>query len=124
MKTRLFSLSGAVALSFAHLLVEMWRGFNDFSFYYPEDFGSSALPLAAAVYTLVFAFWLVGLVNGRQGKRGGILTALVVGALFWLGIDLGTLLFYCPGGLFRCRVKRRRLGGAGRRRAGALWPGE
>ena len=41
MKTRLFSLSGAVALSFAHLLLEMWRGFNDFTFVFPEDIGSS-----------------------------------------------------------------------------------
>jgi hypothetical protein len=94
------SLSMAITLSFVHLLVEMWRGFLDFSLILPGVAGNQAgnLALFAGVYILIFAFWMVGLGNARQGKRGGILTALVSGALLWVGLDLGSIFFYCRGG--------------------------
>lgn len=100
MKIWNISLSGAVALSFVHFLLELWRGFLDFSFVLPDFSGGSiaSLALAALGYTLVFAVWLLGLANARQRKRGGVTAAIVIGALFWVGVDFGTILFYCPGG--------------------------
>lgn len=100
MKAWITSLSGAIALSFIHFLLELWRGMMDFSLVLPDYSGAgvTGLALIAVVYTVVFAVWLVGLDRARQGKRGGIITALVVGALFWVGVDVSTILFYCPGG--------------------------
>jgi hypothetical protein len=100
MKIWITSLSGAIALSFTHFLLELWRGFLDFSLILPDFSAGStgSIALFALVYTLVFAFWLLGLANARQGKRGGIIAALIIGALFWVGIDLGTIFFYCRGG--------------------------
>lgn len=100
MKLWITSLSGALALSFIHFVLELWRGFLDFAFILTEFSGGSTgnMALIALGYTLVFAAWLLGLANARQGKRGGIIAAIAVGALFWLGVDLGTIFFYCPGG--------------------------
>jgi len=100
MKIWITSLSGAIALSFVHLLFELWRGFLDFSFVLPEysDGRVDSTALYALIYTVVFATWLFGIWNARQEKRGGLITAIVVGALFWVGVDLGTIFFYCPGG--------------------------
>lgn len=100
MKLWITSLSGALALSFIHFVLELWRGFLDFAFILPEFSGEStgSMALIALGYTLVFGLWLLGLANARQGKRGGVIAAIVVGALFWLGVDLGTIFFYCPGG--------------------------
>lgn len=94
------SLDGALMLSFVHFLLEMWRGFLDFSFVLPDYSGGSTgtMALYALVYTAIFATWLLGLSNARQGKRGGIITALVLDALFWAVVDLSTIFFYCPGG--------------------------
>jgi len=100
MKTWITSLTGAIALSFVHLLLELWRGFLDFAYVLPE-FSSgktSNMALYSLLYTVIFAIWLIGLRNARQGKRGGIIVAIVIGALFWLGLDLSTIFFYCPGG--------------------------
>ena len=100
MQTWLTSLSGALTLSFVPVLLALWRGFLDFSFVLPELAGGSTASMAlyALIYTAVFAAWLLGLGNARQGKRGGIIGALAVGALLWVGVDLGTIFFYCPGG--------------------------
>lgn len=100
MKIWITSLSGALALSFTHFLLELWRGFLDFSFVLPDYSGGSAgsTALYALGYTLVFASWLLGVSNAQQGKRGGVIAVVVIGALFWVGIDLGTVFFYCPGG--------------------------
>ena len=49
----------------------------------------------------MFAIWMLGLRNAGSGRRGGLIAALVVGILFLLAIDLGTILFYCPGGCSR-----------------------
>jgi hypothetical protein len=79
MKIWITSLSGALALSFTHFLLELWRGFLDFSFVLPGYSGGSTgnMTLYALGYTLVFASWLLGLANAQQGKRGGV----IVGAL-------------------------------------------
>lgn len=99
MKT-LTSLSSAIALSFVHLLLEMWRGFLDFSLVYPgfARGNTGSLALYGLVYTVMLAAWLLGLAGARQGSRGGIIAAIVFGALFWVGLDWGTVFFYCPGG--------------------------
>ena len=101
MKSQIFSLSIALAFSFIHFLMELWRGFLDFSFVFPQEFSRGSTTLVgifALLYTLVFAIWLLGLRNAQQGKKGGVITALLIGALFWVGIDLGTIFLYCPGG--------------------------
>jgi len=100
MKTWITSLAGAIALSFTHLMLELWRAFLDFTFVLPDYAGGSTrnMALYALLYTVIFAAWLLGLANARQGKRSGIITAVALGALFWVGVDLGTIFFYCPGG--------------------------
>jgi hypothetical protein len=100
MKTWITSLVGATTLSFLHLMIELWRSFLDFSLIFPDYTGGNtgSLALGATMYTAIFAFWLVGLANARQAKRGGVIAAALVGALFWIGLDLGTIFFYCPGG--------------------------
>ena len=59
MKTWISSLAGASILSFAHLLLEMWRGFLDFSLVLPQFAGDSTsnLALYGLVYTAIFAGW-------------------------------------------------------------------
>ena len=100
MKNWITSLTGVIVLAFVHLLLELWRGFLDFAFVLPDysDGNTGAMALYALLYTVVFAIWLIGLRNAGRGKRGGIITAIILGALFWLGLDLSTILFYCPGG--------------------------
>ena len=100
MKTWIISLTGAVVLAFAHFLLELWRSFLDFAYVLPEYSSGKTgnMALYGLLYTVVFAIWIIGLQHAGQGKRGGIITAIVLGALFWLGLDLSTILFYCPGG--------------------------
>ena len=100
MKTWITSLTGAVVLSFVHLLLELWRGFLDFAYVLPNYSSgqTGVMALYALLYAVIFAIWLIGLWSAWQGKRRGIITAIVLGALFWLGLDLSTFLFYCPGG--------------------------
>lgn len=101
MKSWITSLTGAIVLSFIHLLLELWRSFLDFAYVLlPEYSGGNTgnMALYALIYTVVFAIWLSGLRNAGQGKRSGIITAIILGALFLLGVDLSTIFFYCPGG--------------------------
>ena len=100
MKTWFTSLGGAIALSFAHLMIELWRAFLDFSFLVPVYAKNDEGPVlvSSLVYVALFAIWMLGLRNAGSGRRGGLIAAWVVGILFLLGIDLGTILFYCPGG--------------------------
>lgn len=94
------SLISALALSFAHLLIELWRAFLDFSFVLPNftKGNENQTLIASLVYAAMFAVWMLGLRNAGSGSRGGLIAALAIGILFLLGIDLGTILFYCPGG--------------------------
>lgn len=97
MKTWFTSLNGALALSFAALLIELWRGLLDFAFVYPYNTKGMEV-IIATVYVVLFGIWLYGLNKAQQSKRAGIIAALVIGLLFVLGIDLGTILFYCRAG--------------------------
>ena len=100
MKGWFTSLNGALMLSFVALLIELWRGFLDFAFIYPNEMKGMEV-IASIVYVVLFGIWAFGLNQGQQSKRAGMIAALVIGLLFLLGIDLGTILFYCPGGCVR-----------------------
>jgi hypothetical protein len=98
MKNLFTSLNGAIALSFAALLIELFRGFIDSMFVYSVEFKGMELILAV-VYTFVFGVWGAGLFVAREGKRWGIMAAFVIGLLFWMGEDwLTTLPVLCPNG--------------------------
>jgi len=100
MNNKITSLSNVAMAAFIHLLLELWRAFLDFSLVLPEFAADSTANLAlyGLGYVLVFAAWLLGLKSARAGKRGGMVLALAIGALFWVGVDWGTIFFYCPGG--------------------------
>lgn len=100
MKTWFTTVEGAVTLSAIALLIELFRAFLDFVYVYPDEFPKTAEVMAATalVYVVLFGIWGKGLSIAAAGNRTGIIAALVVGALFVLGIDAGTILFYCPGG--------------------------
>lgn len=100
MKTWITLLSSVVVLSFVHFLLELWRCFLDFTFVLPVYAGDSVGTMAqyALGYTIVFAAWLLALASARQGKRGSIIAALILDALFFVGLDLATIFVYCPGG--------------------------
>ena len=99
MKSWFTSLNGALTLSFAALLIELWRAFLDFAFVLPNDAKGYEV-IAATVYVALFGVWLVGLHKAHEA-RWGIIAALGIGLLAVLGIDVGSLLFYCPGGCSR-----------------------
>jgi hypothetical protein len=97
MKNWFTSLNGAIALSAIALLTEVWRGFLDAMFVFPNDFGDeSSLHLAALIYTFLFAGWTWSLISASRGSRRGLIAAFIVNGLIWLMIPVSTLLFYCP----------------------------
>ena len=49
-------------------------------------------------YAVLLAGWAYALHTASRGSRGGLIAAFALNALFWLGISIGTLSFYCPGG--------------------------
>lgn len=100
MKTWFTSLTGAITLSAIALLIELFRAFFDFAYVLPNEFAKTTelMTLTALVYVVVFGVWGWGLLASQGGGRAGIIAALVVGALFLLVIDVGTIFFYCPGG--------------------------
>lgn len=100
MKNWFTSLNGALTLSFVALLLELWRGFLDFAFIYPNEMKGMEIGIAI-VYVVLLGIWIYGLNSARQSHRAGILAALVVGLLYVLGIDVGTIFFYCRNGCVR-----------------------
>jgi len=100
MKTWYLSITGAVTLSAIQLLIELFRAFFDFAYVIPNDYTKSVslITLAALGYVVAFGVWGWGLCATQGGRRAGIIAALVVGALFLLGVDVGTIFIYCPGG--------------------------
>lgn len=100
MKTLFNSLAGAAALAFIHFLLELWRAFLDFVYVLPDYAGGSTgtMALISLGYSLVFGGWLLALNGARREKRAGAITAVLFGLLFWVGVDLSTVFFYCPGG--------------------------
>lgn len=92
------SLNGAITLSFAAMLIELFRGFLDFAIIYPNQMKGMEL-IIAVIYAVIFGVWGAGLLVARGGKRGGMIAALIVGLLFWFGIDWTTTLpILCPNG--------------------------
>ena len=58
MKKWFTSINGAIAFSVLALLTEMWRGFLDAMFVFPEVYGDESLMnIAAVVFTVLFAGW-------------------------------------------------------------------
>jgi hypothetical protein len=100
MKNWFTSLNGALTLSFLALLIELWRGFLDFAFIYPVQTKGMEV-IAATVYAVLFGVWMYGLSKGQQSSRAGIVAAMMIGVIFLLVIDLGTIFFYCPHGCTR-----------------------
>ena len=94
------SLSGAAAIAFVHLLLELWRAFMDMVFVLPDFSGGAAgtVALIGVIYTMVFCGWLLALRQAGGGSRRGVFTAIAFGLLFWIGVDISTIFFYCPGG--------------------------
>jgi hypothetical protein len=98
MKTWFTSLNGAITLSFCAMLIELFRGFLDFSIIVPHEFKGNEV-IGAEVYAIVFGMWGAGLLGARGGNRWGMLSAFVVGLLFLVGLDVTTTLpILCPNG--------------------------
>lgn len=97
MKRWFISLDGAITLSFAAFLIELFRGFIDFAFLYSTDFKGSEI-MMAFIYVVIFGVWGTGLVAAREGKRWGLIADFVIGLLFWIGEDWMTMLVFCPNG--------------------------
>ena len=97
MKNWFTSLNGAITISAIALLTEVWRGFLDAMFVFPNDIGQeSFMHLSALIYTLLFALWVYSLISAARGSRPGLIAAFTINLLVWLMIPVSTLLFYCP----------------------------
>lgn len=97
MKNLFTSLYGAIKLSFAALLIELFRGFIDSMFVYPVEFKGMELALAI-FYTVALGLWGAALFAAREGKRWGIIAAFAIGLWFWVAQDWMTILVFCPKG--------------------------
>lgn len=97
MKNLFTSLNGAFTLSVIALLTEVWRGFLDAMFVFPNEFGDeSSMHFAALIYTFLFAGWTWSLISAARGSRRGLIAAFIINIVVWLMIPISTLLFYCP----------------------------
>jgi hypothetical protein len=92
------SLNGALALTALAWLSQLWRALIDATqgFYSGATAGSSLVTFTL-VYTAFLAGWAYAMYSASRGNRGGLVAAFALNALFWLGISVGTLFFYCPG---------------------------
>ena len=97
MKNWFTSLNGALALTALAWFSELWRTAIDATqqFYMPGS--RDMLGLYALVYTTFLAWWAYSLHTASRGSRGGLMTAFALNALFWIGIPIGTVFFYCTG---------------------------
>ena len=103
MKKWFTSLNGAIALSILALLTEMWRGFLDAMFVFPEVYGDESLMnIAAVVFTLLFAAWAWTLILAERGSRGGLIAAFSLNTLVLFAVPVSWLLVYCPAA---CRTE-------------------
>ena len=58
MKNWFTSLNGAITLSVIALLTEVWRGFLDAMFVFPNEFGDeSSMQFGALIFTALFGAW-------------------------------------------------------------------
>jgi len=98
MKTWFTSLNGALALTALAWLSELWRTLIDATQgFYSNATEGSLLVTFTLVYTAVLAGWAYAMHSASRGSRGGLMAALALNALLWLGIAVATPLFYCPG---------------------------
>lgn len=97
MKNWFTSVNGAITLSFAALLIELFRGFIDSMFVYPVEFKGAGLALAVG-YTIAFGVWGAALFAARERKRWGLIAAFAIGLLLWIAQDWMTILVFCPNG--------------------------
>lgn len=103
MREWIASPKGAVALTTAALITELWRGFLDAMFVLPNDFGDAGtMNLAAVIFTVLFAVWAWSLFAAWRGSRPGLAVAFVINALVVLAVPVGWLFFYCPAA---CRAE-------------------
>lgn len=97
MKNWFTSLNSAIAFSAIALLTEVWRGFLDAMFVFPNDIGEeNFMHLAALIYVFLFALWVWSLISAARGSRRGLVAAFAINLLVLLIIPVSTLLFYCP----------------------------
>ncbi len=97
MKSWILSLAGAVALSFGHLLLDMWHAFMDFAYIFP-DYGEprpAASGLNALARAAIFGAWLASLASACLGKRARIVGAPAVAAFAPAGLDTVAIIS-CP----------------------------
>ncbi|MBI3242628.1 MAG: hypothetical protein HYZ49_10085 [Chloroflexi bacterium] len=98
MKTWFTSLNGALALAALAWLSQLWRALIDATQgFYSNATAGSSLVTFTLVYTAFLAAWAYAMYSASGGNRGGLIVTFALNALFWLGISVGTLFFYCPG---------------------------
>jgi hypothetical protein len=97
MKKWFNSLKGAITLSAIALITEVWRGYLDAMFVFPDDIGDEGLmQLGALIATVLFAAWTWSLVVAGRGSRGGLIAAFALNGIVWLAIPVSWIFFYCP----------------------------
>jgi hypothetical protein len=97
MKTWFTSLNGALALTALAWLSELWRTTIDATQQFHLPGSREAMGLYGLVITALLAWWVYSLHTATRGSRGGLITTFALNALLWIGIPVGTILFYCTG---------------------------
>ncbi len=94
------SLNGALALTALAWLSQLWRTLIDATQgFYSNATAGSSLVIFTLAYTAFLAGWVYAIHSASGGSRGGLVAAFVFNALVWLAIPVGTVFFYCPGGV-------------------------
>ena len=97
MKTWFTSLNGALTLTAFAWFSELWRTGIDAAEKFHLSGSRDTMGLYALIYTAFLAWWAYSLHTASRGSRGGLMTAFALNALFWIGIPIGTVFFYCTG---------------------------
>jgi hypothetical protein len=94
------SLNGALTLTALAWLSELWRTLIDATqgFYSKATEGSLLIAFTLG-YTAILAGWVYALSVAARGSRGGLIAVFILNAFVWLAIPVGTVFFYCPGGV-------------------------
>jgi hypothetical protein len=92
------SLNGALALTALAWLSQLWRALIDATQgFYSNATAGTLLVTFTLVYAAFLAGWAYAMYTASRGSRGGLMATFALNTLFWLGIGVGTLFFYCPG---------------------------
>ena len=97
MKNWFTSLNGALALTAFAWLSELWRTGIDATEKFHLSGSRDTMGLYALIYTAFLGWWVYSLYNAARGNRSGLVTSFALNALFWVGIPIGTVFFYCTG---------------------------